>query len=135
VTRISILAVLLLGLAACTSAAPATSSNATSATAAAPTSAPAAATQDDDDGCDCDDEPTPTAAAGSSAHEFKRVTPSAKYPLNACLITGEELGAVEDRVAFSYDGTEVQFCCPGCAKKFERDPAPYLAKLAAAKAK
>jgi YHS domain-containing protein len=134
VTRISILAVLvlLLGLATCTSAAPAASPGATSSTAAAKRSAPDV---DGDDECDCDDEPAPAAAAGPSAHEFKRVTPSAKYPLNACLITGEELGAVEDRVAFTYDGTEVQFCCPGCAKKFERDPSPYLAKLAAAKAK
>jgi YHS domain-containing protein len=132
VTRSSILAVL--GLAACASSAPTAAPTAAPASAAAPAAAP-------DAGCDgdCDEGPTPaattSASASASAHDFKRVKPSADYPLNACLITGEELGDVADRVAFSYDGTEVQFCCPGCAKKFEKNPAPYLAKLAAAKPK
>jgi hypothetical protein len=126
--------VLLLGLAACANrtpaAAPAKSNSPAPAAAATKESTPDACCEGDDA-----DESTPAAAPAASAHEFKPVTPSASYPLNECLITGEELGPVEERVAFSYDGTEVQFCCPGCAKKFVKNPAPYLAKLAAAKSK
>jgi len=134
VTLRPIVAVLVLGLAACANRSP----TAASATSKSPKPTAAATKESASDACcegDGADEPATAPSPAASAHEFKRVTPSASYALNECLITGEELGPVEDRVAFSYDGTEVQFCCPGCAKKFEQNPAPYLAKLAAAKSK
>jgi len=76
--------------------------------------------------------PAPSSSS-SATHEFKRVAASANYPLKTCVVTGEELGDVPDRVAYSYDGAEVQFCCPGCAKTFQRDPEKYLAQVRAAK--
>jgi YHS domain-containing protein len=36
-------------------------------------------------------------------------------------------------IAFEYDGTEVQFCCKGCIKDFNKDPAAYMQKVRAAK--
>jgi hypothetical protein len=77
--------------------------------------------------------PAAPAAAAPAAHEMKPITASANYPLKTCVVSGEELGGMGDRVAYSYDGTEVQFCCSHCVAKFEKDPAPYLAKIAAAK--
>lgn len=77
---------------------------------------------------------TPAAAAAPAAkHEMKKVAASANYPLKTCVVSGEELPAVGDRVAYTCDGTEVQFCCPDCVATFEKNPAPYLAKIAAGK--
>jgi hypothetical protein len=76
--------------------------------------------------------PSEQPAADATRREMKEVKPSADYPLTKCVISGEDLGPVADRIAYSYGGTEVQFCCPGCVGKFEKDPAPYLAKIRAA---
>jgi YHS domain-containing protein len=84
------------------------------------------------EGCTKEGMPAPVAKA-ASPHLMKEVKASADYPLSVCVVSGEELGELEDRAAFSYDGTEVQFCCPGCASRFKSDPAKYLAKIAAAK--
>ena len=65
-------------------------------------------------------------------HEMKKITPTETYPLKTCVVSGEDLGPVGDRVAYSYDGVEVQFCCPDCVPKFEKDPETYLAKIRAA---
>ena len=74
--------------------------------------------------------PSPApAAAATSKHELKKITPSADYPLTTCVVSGEDLGAMGEREAYSYDGKEVQFCCPDCIAKFEKDPATYLAKI------
>ena len=113
VSSIASLAVLAAGLAACANESAKPAATAASAAAAAPAAV--------------------AAAAAPAAHEMKSITPSANYPLKTCVISGEELGPVADRVAYSYDGTEVQFCCSHCVAKFEKDPAPYLAKIAAAK--
>jgi YHS domain-containing protein len=75
-------------------------------------------------------QPAPAAAK----LEMRSIAASADYPLGTCLVTGEELSA-SHRVAYSYGGTEVQFCCPHCAETFVAHPAEYLAKLKAAAAK
>jgi len=123
------LALLAAGLAACAGeaeksapAAPAPSAPAATAAPAA-TPAPAAVAAP----------AAPAASAAQPAHEMKKVAASASYPLKTCVVSGEDLGPVESRVAYSYDGTEVQFCCPDCVKDFEREPAKYLAKITAAK--
>ena len=105
VSSIASLAVLAAGLAACAGE-------------TAKTAAPAA--------------PAAPAAAHEMKHEMKQVAPSADYALKTCVISGEELGPVADRIAYSYDGTEVQFCCSHCVAKFEKDPAKYLAMIQAA---
>ncbi len=65
--------------------------------------------------------------------------PAADYPLNTCVVSGEDLGSMGD--AFDYihkaDGQPdrlVRMCCEGCVKKFKKDPAKYLARIDAAKA-
>jgi len=54
---------------------------------------------------------------------------TAPYPLKVCIVTGEELGSMGKPVVKVYDEQEIKFCCKSCIKKFEADPAKYLAKL------
>lgn len=68
---------------------------------------------------------------GAPAAKLEKMTPSAGYKLTTCLVTDEALDG--HGVAYSWQGREVQFCCPGCATRFTADPAKYLAKLDAAK--
>jgi YHS domain-containing protein len=51
------------------------------------------------------------------------------YPLTTCVVSGEKLGEMGPPVVINHQGTEVRFCCNGCVKKFNADPAKYLAKL------
>jgi hypothetical protein len=51
------------------------------------------------------------------------------YPLEKCLISGNELGSMGPSVTKIYDGQEIKFCCKPCVKKFEANKAKYLAKL------
>ena len=54
------------------------------------------------------------------------------YPLDTCVVSGEKLGGMGDPVDH-VDGTRlVRFCCDGCVKNYEKDPAPYMAKVDAA---
>lgn len=69
--------------------------------------------------------PMPAPAAG-----LVESTPSGSYPLTTCLVTDEPLGG--RGVAYTYNGREVQFCCPGCSATFAKSPEKYLAKLDAA---
>ncbi len=52
-----------------------------------------------------------------------------KYPLDTCVITGESLDGMGGGVDYIYGNRLVRFCCKGCVNKFEKDPAPSLAKL------
>ena len=49
----------------------------------------------------------------------------------ACPVSGEKLGEDDmgKPVSIRYKGRTVQFCCKMCVKKFEADPAKYLAAL------
>jgi len=60
------------------------------------------------------------------------------YPLKTCLTSDEALGSMGESPEYIYrvEGKPDQlvvFCCDGCNEDFLKDPAPYLAKLAAAK--
>ena len=48
-----------------------------------------------------------------------------------CPVSGEKLehGDMGDPVAHVYQGRTVMFCCSSCVKKFDKEPAKYLAKL------
>jgi len=48
-----------------------------------------------------------------------------------CLVSGEDLGSMGDPVERIYGVQYVSFCCKGCVKKFEKEPAKYLAKVPA----
>lgn len=51
------------------------------------------------------------------------------YPLKVCLVTGNALDSMDGPVTTVYNGQEIKFCCKPCLKKFEANPAKYLAKL------
>jgi YHS domain-containing protein len=51
------------------------------------------------------------------------------YPLDYCVVTGEKLGGMGAPVVYDYKGREIQFCCNGCVKTFEKDPKKYLKKI------
>lgn len=63
----------------------------------------------------------------------KTIPASKDYPLKTCVVSDEDLPAVEKRVAIEVEGREVQFCCEHCVEDFLKDPKPALAKLDAAK--
>jgi hypothetical protein len=52
------------------------------------------------------------------------------YPLDICIVTGEKLDGMGGAVVVVKDGQEVKFCCKGCIKDFNKDPAKYLKKIA-----
>ncbi len=72
-------------------------------------------------------------AIGSVCAEDAKPIP---YTLDTCIVSGEKLGEMGDAVVKVIDGREVKFCCAGCIKKYNKDPAKYLAeadaKMAAA---
>lgn len=51
------------------------------------------------------------------------------YPLNVCVVSGNELGSMGTPITRKYGDQEVKFCCKPCIKKFEKDPEKYLGKL------
>ena len=51
------------------------------------------------------------------------------YPLEVCVVSGEQLGSMGEPVVYDHEGTTVKFCCKACIKDFKENPAPYLAKL------
>ncbi|TAE90023.1 MAG: YHS domain-containing protein [Verrucomicrobia bacterium] len=57
-------------------------------------------------------------------------TPNAKpYPLTTCIVTDNDLDSMGGPILKTYQGQQIQFCCKPCVKKFEANPAKYLAKL------
>ncbi len=54
------------------------------------------------------------------------------YPLNACLVSNEELGGMGEPLDLVYNNHLVRLCCKGCIKKLEKEPAKFLATLDAA---
>ncbi len=51
------------------------------------------------------------------------------YPLDTCIVTGGKLGGMGNPVVKDIGGREYRFCCAGCVKKVEADPAAYAKKL------
>lgn len=53
------------------------------------------------------------------------------YPLNTCVVSGEELGGeeMEEPYNYVYKNRLVRFCCKMCKGDFKKDPAKFLAKL------
>lgn len=94
----------------------------------------------------CNEKPACCAAAQACCGPVSNnagSTASTTYPLDTCVVSGEKLGDMGEpyvhvhQEAGKPDRT-VKFCCKGCLKKFQQDPAKYLKLLdeaAAAKAK
>ena len=55
------------------------------------------------------------------------------YPLTTCIVTDEKLGDHGKPYVFTHEGQEIKMCCKDCLKDFKKEPAKYLAKLAASK--
>ena len=51
------------------------------------------------------------------------------YPLKTCVVSGNELGTMGKPITKVYNDQEIKFCCKPCVKKFDANPAKYLAKL------
>lgn len=51
------------------------------------------------------------------------------YPLQTCVVSGEELGSMGEPIDKVYNNHLVRFCCKSCIKKFEAEPAKYLGTL------
>ena len=75
----------------------------------------------------------------ASAADEKKDEAKKAYPLTTCLVSSEKLGEMGKPFVTTHEGREVQLCCKGCLKDFNKSPAKYLKKLdeaeAAAKAK
>lgn len=51
------------------------------------------------------------------------------YPLSTCIVSDNKLGSMGTPVTKVHQGQEVKFCCEPCVKKFDANPAKYMAKL------
>jgi YHS domain-containing protein len=51
------------------------------------------------------------------------------YPLDVCVVSGEKLGGMGAPLDYVHNGQLVRFCCKGCVKPFEKDPANYMEKI------
>lgn len=78
------------------------------------------------------------ACTGAETAELAAATTHANHPPKTCVVSGGKLGGMGKPVAYVHkqDGQPdrtVMFCCKACIRKFQKDPAKYLAKLEAAK--
>jgi len=77
--------------------------------------------------------PTPVATAESAAASAKVSKKTAAkpkpYPLKTCLVTGDDLDDMDDRVSIVYEGQTFEFCCKPCLKKFNKNPGKYVKAL------
>lgn len=53
----------------------------------------------------------------------------ADYPLEVCPVTGLKLGSMGEPLVRKWGEQVVQFCCPACPPRFEKNPQTYLDKL------
>ena len=74
----------------------------------------------------------PVTALAEAAKPDKAAKP---YTLTTCIVSDEKLGEMGDPYVFVHEGQEIKLCCQSCKKKFDKDPATYLKKLAAVPAK
>lgn len=57
----------------------------------------------------------------------------ANYPLETCVVSGQQLGSMGEPVDYVAGNRLLRFCCAGCEGAFLKDPAAHLAKIDAAK--
>ena len=57
------------------------------------------------------------------------------YTLKNCVVSGDKLGEMGDPYVYEYQGREIKFCCKGCVKDFNKDPAKYIKKIEQEEAK
>ena len=74
---------------------------------------------------------TPVSATDSKKVVGKAPKPKS-YPLQTCLVTGDGLDDMDERVTIVHEGQIFEFCCKPCLKKFNKNPAKYVKALAKA---
>jgi len=57
------------------------------------------------------------------------------YTLKTCIVSGDKIGEMGDPFVYAYKGREIKFCCKGCLKDFNKEPAKYIKKIEEAEAK
>lgn len=57
------------------------------------------------------------------------------YTLKNCIVSGNKLGEMGEPYLFKYQDREIKFCCKGCVKDFQKEPAKYIKKIQEAEAK
>lgn len=57
------------------------------------------------------------------------------YTLKTCIVSGDKLGEMGDPFVYAYKGREIKFCCKGCLKDFNKNPAKYIKMIDEAEAK
>ena len=68
--------------------------------------------------------------ADAKPADAKSVKP---YPLKTCLVSDEKLGGDMGKpYVFVEKGQEIKLCCKSCLKDYQKEPAKYLKKIAAA---
>ena len=71
-----------------------------------------------------------SAADQSKPADAKSAKP---YPLKTCLVSDEKLdGDMGKPYVFVEKGQEIKLCCKSCLKDYQKEPAKYLKKIAAA---
>jgi YHS domain-containing protein len=64
----------------------------------------------------------------SLAHDKPAEKPK-PYPLKTCIISGDKLGEMGKPFVYVHEGREIKFCCKGCLKDFQKEPAKYVKKI------
>ena len=67
--------------------------------------------------------------------KFMKMVADAKpkpYTLTTCVVSDEKLGEMGEPVVHAYRGREIKFCCEGCMKDFNKEPAKFIKKIEAA---
>ncbi|NIP92573.1 MAG: hypothetical protein GWO24_03525 [Akkermansiaceae bacterium] len=80
----------------------------------------------------CGDGGSSAESSGDTPDKASAESPE-PYPLQVCVVSGEELGSMGKPVIIEHEGTEVRFCCKECLPDFNKDPDKYLAILKAGK--
>ena len=51
-------------------------------------------------------------------------------PVEACVVCGKNVEHGGGFARINHQGTMVNLCCPQCMEMFEKDPQPYMSRLA-----
>lgn len=68
-------------------------------------------------------------AQGSAATAAPKIQKLKPYLLKTCLVSDEKLGGMGDPYVHKFQDREIKFCCKGCLKDFNKEPAKFIKKL------
>ncbi|HEX7009753.1 MAG TPA: hypothetical protein VF184_07220 [Phycisphaeraceae bacterium] len=74
-------------------------------------------------------QPDSSSASASPATAPTTQTALVPYPLDYCIVSGQELGSMGGPYEIAYNGRQIKFCCPDCEEMFREDADNYLRML------